>query len=657
MSKNTNIRLGVYLCDCEGKLDQSIDLNKVKAVIQSRADFEYIRIANLLCGTLEKEKIVQEIDKYSLNRLLIAGCTDPFIKRQFTVLAEENGINRYEVEFVNLLIPGKENTEGAVSIINEVLLQMQTRGAVVYEEIDVLPEVLVIGCGTEGAAAALAVSENQPVTVVDNDTFRDGISLIEGKKNITVKTGVKVVGLEGFPGNFLVRFLDNGKHAKQSFGAIIIALEAQPSFDPIKYNGVELGERILSLSQFVKNDRDYAGQKVTFILGQADQDSLLSYATALSNAIALQEKGADVSILYDDMKVSADELEQDYELARARGVNFLKYNGDLQILTTDVAATVRYWEPFLPQIEQIRLISDYLVLAEDYVPHPDTADLAVVLDVRTGPGGFFQEDNVHFLPVMSNREGIYFVGSCHGPIHGIELDKEVETAKAEVGRFASGNIRVPALQPQVTAEQCAVCLTCYRCCPHHAIEIVHDESLNNMYNSAARMNPLACRRCGTCAAECPGKAIQLPFYSDEEILQKVSKPPKLVAYACENSGTLAAEFAKSLQPELQENLQIVSVPCSGKIDALFLLKALEQGADGVLLLVCHKENCKYVWGNERADKRKEQVQRRLAEIGLEGDRVDIVHLAANQGNQFNASVRSMVDKINQLGSNPGKVIE
>ncbi|MGB4503672.1 MAG: hydrogenase iron-sulfur subunit, partial [Syntrophaceticus sp.] len=67
--------------------------------------------------------------------------------------------------------------------------------------------------------------------------------------------------------------------------------------------------------------------------------------------------------------------------------------------------------------------------------------------------------------------------------------------------------------------------------------------------------------------------------------------------------------------------------------------------------------CKYVWGNERADKRKEQVQRRLSEIGLEGDRVEIIHLAANQGNQFNASVRSMVDKINQLGSNPGKVIK
>lgn len=550
-----------------------------------------------------------------------------------------------------------EKAEGDFSHINEGLLKMQDRSTVVYEELNVLPEVLVIGCGREGAATALAVSENQPVTVIDNNASQEGKHLIEGNKNITVRTGVKVVDLEGFPGQFLVRFIDNGKHAKQSFGAIIVALDAQPSYNKDKYDGLELGERIISLSQFINSDNNYSGQKITFLLGKADEDSLLSYAAVLKNAIELKDNGAEVSILYEDMKVSADQLEQEYEAARARGVNFLKYTGELQFYITDVAATVRYWEPFLPKTKQIRLVSDYLVLAEDYLPDPCTADLAAALDVRTGPDGFFQKDNVHFLPIMSNREGIYFVGSCHGPIYGIELDKEIETAKAEVGRFAGGKVSVLALQPQVTAEKCAVCLTCYRTCPHHAIEIVHDESLNNMYHSAARMHPLACRRCGVCAAECPGKAIQLPLYTDDEILQQISRPPKLVAYACENSGALAAEMAKNLKPNMQVDLQIVPVPCSGKIDALYLLKALEQGADGVLLLVCHKENCKFVWGNERADQRKEQVRRRLREAGIEEDRVEIVYLAANQGNQFIASVQSMADRINQLGSNPGKVIK
>lgn len=659
MSKNKkNIRLGIYLCDCEGKLKKLIDLDKVKTVVQSKADFEYIRVTSMLCEKLEQKKLSQEIDKYSLNRLLIAGCTDSYIRRQFVKLAEDKGISRYEVEFVDLTYPGRDNTEGAIDTINGVLSQLKNRSQINIEELKVLPDVLVVGCGTEGAAAALAIGEDQPVMIIDNDGPQNGISLVQEKKNIIAKTGVKIVGLEGFPGQFTVRFFDNGKYTKQSFGAIVLALDAQPVYDSSKYDGVEPGDRIVTLSQFLESKRDFAGQKIAFLLGKADQDSLLSYSHVLSQAIALKDQGAtEVSILYEDMKVSADRLEQEYERARARGVNFLKYTGDLRILSTAVAATVRYREPFLTQLEPIRLATDYLVLAEDYVPAPGTAELASVLDVRLGPDGFFQDDNVHFLPINSNREGIYFVGSCHGPLYGVELEREIAAVKAEVGKFASGKVRVPALQPRVTAEKCAVCLTCYRCCPHHAIEIVHDESLNNMYHSAARMNPLACRHCGTCAGECPGKAIQLPFYSDQEILMQISNPPKLVAFACENSGALAAEFAKKLEPNLQDNLQIVPVPCSGKIDALYLLKALERGADGVLLLVCHEHNCKYVWGNDRADKRKEQVRMRLSDVGLEGDRVEIVHLAANQGNEFNDTVRAMAARIHQLGTNPGKVIK
>jgi len=227
---------------------------------------------------------------------------------------------------------------------------------------------------------------------------------------------------------------------------------------------------------------------------------------------------------------------------------------------------------------------------------------------------------------------------------------------AEVSAFAKGKVSVPSLQPKVDAEKCAVCLTCYRCCPHHAIEIVHGEEYNNMYYSAARMNPLACQRCGVCAAECPGKAIQLPLYSDQEILFEVKQPARIVAYACENSGFLASEFAKTLDPELQKDLQIVEVPCSGKIDIIYLLKALENGADGVMLCVCHKENCKFVWGNDRAEQRKERTQKILNQIGL-GERIDFVHVAANQGNQFNTAVKAMAEKIRQSGTNPGKVVK
>lgn len=654
MEKNKNTRVGIYLCVCEGKNVGKIDFEEVKKIIQSEAEFEYIRVADVLCGQIEKERLGQEIDKYSLNRLLIAGCSDPFITRQFVDVAQSKGMARFNIEFLDL--SAVKGIDGAVAAINKALTKMQLRGDVGVEEVKVNPRVLVIGCGREAAAAALAIAMNQPVVMIDHGGSTEGIKQLKNQAQITVRCGAKIIGLSGFNGNFTVRLLENGKRLKEEFGAVVIATQAQPVFNSVCYGGLEPGERVLTLSQFDDKKVECKGKKFVFVLGKAEKDSFLSYSIALKKAIDLKEKGAaQVSIMYEDMKVSADRLEQEYEEARAKGVNFLKYVGDLELSSTLVAATVKYKEPFLSGLDPLCVNSDYLVLAEDYTPADTTAELAQVLEIRLGPDGYFQDDNVHYLPIKSNREGIFFIGSCHGPIHGVDLEREVATVAAECARFAKGSVVVTTLQPRVDETKCAVCLTCYRSCPHKAIEIVHDPGLNNMYHSAARMNPLACRRCGTCAGECPGKAIQLPFYSDQEILLDIAAPKTIVAYGCENSGFLASEFARELDPELQKNLQIVKVPCSGKIDALYLMKALERGADGVLLMVCHKDNCKFVWGNERAEKRCAQVRSLLKQVGIEEDRVDIVHVAANQGHQFNAAVKAMAERIQQLGTNPGKV--
>ena len=97
----------------------------------------------------------------------------------------------------------------------------------------------------------------------------------------------------------------------------------------------------------------------------------------------------------------------------------------------------QYREPFL-SLDPVTVAADYLVLAEDFVPAAATRELAEIMDIRTGPGGFFQKDNVHFLPVRSNRYGIFFVGSCHGPIHGTDLHNEIAAVVAEVSRLCQG---------------------------------------------------------------------------------------------------------------------------------------------------------------------------------------------------------------------------
>lgn len=132
--------------------------------------------------------------------------------------------------------------------------------------------------------------------------------------------------------------------------------------------------------------------------------------------------------------------------------------------------------------------------------------------------------------------------------------------------------------------------------------------------------------------------------------------PKIIVFACENSGWLASEHAAELALCYPEKVELIKIPCSGKIDVLFFMKALEK-ADGTIVLACQKENCKFIKGNIRAAQRVKQTENLLKEIGVEPERVGIHYLAANMGHKFVEIVQNFYDKIRELGPNPGKVIK
>ena len=132
--------------------------------------------------------------------------------------------------------------------------------------------------------------------------------------------------------------------------------------------------------------------------------------------------------------------------------------------------------------------------------------------------------------------------------------------------------------------------------------------------------------------------------------------PKIVVFACENSGWLASEHAAELALNYPEKVELIKLPCSGKIDVLFFMKSLEK-ADGTIVLACQKENCKFLHGNVRAAQRVKQTEKLLSEIGVEPERVGIFYLAANMGHKFVEIVQNFYDKMRELGPNPGKVIK
>ncbi len=94
------------------------------------------------------------------------------------------------------------------------------------------------------------------------------------------------------------------------------------------------------------------------------------------------------------------------------------------------------------------------------------------------------------------------------------------------------------------------------------------------------------------------------------------------------------------------------LPCTGRIDESLLLKAFENGADGVMVIGCLEGDCHYVNGNIRARARVERVYNILGQINIGPDRVRMFNLSAGEGAKFAAFANEFVDQIEELGPSP-----
>ena len=99
-------------------------------------------------------------------------------------------------------------------------------------------------------------------------------------------------------------------------------------------------------------------------------------------------------------------------------------------------------------------------------------------------------------------------------------------------------------------------------------------------------------------------------------------------------------------------MRIIQVPCTGRVDILHLLRAIEDGADGVYVAGCLEGECHFINGNLK-DKRKVQyVKKTLEEIGIEPERVEMFNLSAGEGPRFAEIEKEMVERIKELGPSP-----
>ncbi len=102
------------------------------------------------------------------------------------------------------------------------------------------------------------------------------------------------------------------------------------------------------------------------------------------------------------------------------------------------------------------------------------------------------------------------------------------------------------------------------------------------------------------------------------------------------------------------DVKIIQLPCTGRVDILHILNAIEDGADGVYVAGCLEGECHYISGNLKARRKVNYVKKTLEELGIEPERVQMYNLSSAQGARFAEIANEMVGKIRELGPTPLK---
>lgn len=125
--------------------------------------------------------------------------------------------------------------------------------------------------------------------------------------------------------------------------------------------------------------------------------------------------------------------------------------------------------------------------------------------------------------------------------------------------------------------------------------------------------------------------------------------PKIIAFLCTWCSYAGADLAGVSRIQYPANLRIVRVPCSGRVNPLYIIKSLQCGADGVLVSGCHPGDCHYISGNYYARRRFTLLRSLLESVGIESGRVNFSWVSAAEGEKFANVVKEVVGTVKALG--------
>ena len=694
-------RIGVFICRCGFNIGGVIDVPAVAEYAKNLPNVVFAEEDLYTCSSAGLDSIKKQIEKFKLNRVIVASCTPATHESLFQKTCEEAGLNKYLFEMANIRehcswvhmhLPA-EATEKAKDLVRMAVAKASYLEPQKEMELDICPSALVIGGGISGITAAMSLARQgfevhlvdkeaelggmlnhlfklQPTEREASEILREAIIAVKANSNIHLHLSTLVHEVSGFIGDFNVTLQTKNSNQSERIrvGTIIVATGAE-EFKPTGMHGYNESPNVvtqLELEQLLRKGELKKPKVVMIQCVGAREKTGRTYCgricchVALDNALQLKklDPNTDVTILFRDIQTPG-ENEHLYKEAMANCVNFIRYDPNRPpkvAFKADGNPSVTVYDVYLGT--EIELESDLLVLSTPLIQHEDGRKLSSVLKVPLGADGFFFEAHPKLRPVDFASEGIYVCGTAHGPKNIVEsITQAYATASKASIPMAAKKIKTGAVKASVNQENCVNCNACLVSCVFNAIE--------SSAFGLPRILEANCKGCGVCASECPTGAMQLRHYKDDQVIAAIkalfrprkrpepneSFKPVILCFACQWCSYAAADLAGVSRIQYPPNVRILRVPCSGRVDVLHILKAFQSGADGVIITGCLIGDCHYIDGNVKAKERVDVMKKSLQSQGINPKRLEIGFASSSEGQKFADMMTNFVKEMEKLGPN------
>ncbi|MFX1311861.1 MAG: hydrogenase iron-sulfur subunit, partial [Promethearchaeota archaeon] len=425
----------------------------------------------------------------------------------------------------------------------------------------------------------------------------NAIDLTQKSERVKIKVGAKVVAI----GSDFYNNLEEYHYNPQK------NIITSPEFERIlSSDGITEG-KLLRLSDKKPLNSVSIIQEIGPSKYLADYSEIL--AEKYIEDIKILNPNCEVNIFYDLSKLK----EREKVLLRSTNPSFI-YANEINIETNkDVNYVIA---------DNIEFPSDLIVLNLKFIPNKDLKRFRKVMDFTLDDNGFMSEETL--------ASGIYGVGTIFGPLNYNSTISTVNNVALKIISLLFKDHLIAEFSGiELDESKCGLCGLCSQICPYNAITLESDK---------ISIDKFKCKGCGTCVSICPTNALDLNLDTSEKILKsievfsKFNKNPKIIAFCCRSCGYAAADNAGLKKISYYPNVFIIRVPCTGRIDTNFIIKSFEMGFDGVMIIGCRKESCRYIDGIEKIEKKIKILKNIIGEKFSK--RIILEHLNAVEGNKF-----------------------